>query len=291
MEYELIAAGWSNPILEPYTTTAALASVTSRIRLLVAIHAGLIQPQVVAKFGANIDQISGGRFHVNLVSGEDNQQFDQVMYGGVSLPHDARYARSAEFVTALRGMWCNEAFSYRGEYYQLENVTLTPKPVQRPSPTIFVSGSSEVAKDLTAKFADWCFINGLDLAGTCERRSEMIARASEYGRELKFAVSATMMIRDTDREAQKEIDYLNELAKSDRIVSHHTPGLRAGLWGAPDRIVEQLYQYSRSGIDMMLLQARSMADEIRRFGEALVPMLPDWSGGSLSDGSDRYLTI
>src|SRR5688572_19597787 len=63
-EYNLIAARWYGPVLECYSTTAALASITKTLRLIIAVHSGLIQPQIVAKMGANIDQISKGRFHI-----------------------------------------------------------------------------------------------------------------------------------------------------------------------------------------------------------------------------------
>lgn len=283
-EYELIAARWYGPVLEPWTTTAALASITSTIHLLVAVHSGMVQPQLAAKMGANIDQISGGRFHINLVSGSDDQQFQHKMYGGLALPHDERYELSEEYIRIVKGMWTNQPFSYDGKYYQLEDVDLRPKPVQRPVPTTFLGGQSEPARELAANECDWYFITGLDLDEILALRDDVAQRAKARGRELRFAISGMIMVRDSDTEAEKEIEALNVQAETDRTVRTHARSLRAGLWGTPERIAERLSEFSRHGFEMVLLQGRALDQDLTQFADQVIPLLP-----RVADA--KYLTV
>jgi FMNH2-dependent dimethyl sulfone monooxygenase len=273
-EYNLIAARWFGAVLEPYTTTAALASITTRMQLLVAVQAGLVQPQVVAKIGANIDQISGGRFHVNLVSGSDAQQFQQVMYGGLDLPHDERYALSEEFVRVLTGMWTTQPYSHSGKYFRLVDVDLQPKPVRKPAPMIFLGGSSIPARDVAARVCDWFFISGYGPDEALELKADVERRAAAHGRRLRFGISGMIMIRDSNAQAESEIADLQARAVDDRTVRIHVNSLKAGLWGTPDRIAERLAELSGQGFELALFQSTAMREDLTRFGDEVVPLLP-----------------
>jgi len=285
-EYNLIAARWYGPVLEPYTTTAALASITSRIRLIVAVHSGLFQPQLVAKMGANIDQMSGGRFHINLVSGSDDHGFQHEMYGGKWLPHDERYDVSEEYIRIVKGIWANQPYSYEGRYYTVKDVDMQPKPVQKPVPSTFLGGKSEAAREVAAKQCDWFFIGGLGMDDITALRADVERRAKGYGRTLRFAIMGLMMIRDSDAEAEKEIAALTKQAETDRTVRVYTESLKAGLWGTPERIADRLADFSRRGFEMTLFQSRSHAEDLRRFQEQVMPLLPR---AAASDNG--YLTV
>lgn len=273
-EYNLIAARWYGPVLEPYTTTAALASVTSRIKLIIAMHSGLFQPQLVAKMGANIDQISGGRFHINLVSGSEDHAFQHEMYGGTWHPHDERYAVSEEYIHIVKGIWSEQPYSYDGTYYSVKDVDMQPKPVQRPIPSIFLGGKSEAARDVAARECDWFFIGGLALEDMLALKADVTERARSYGRELRFAIMGLTMIRDSDAEAEQEVKALNERAETDRTVRVYAESLKAGLWGTPERVAEKLAEFSRHGFEMTLFQSRAMGEDLARFGEQVAPLLP-----------------
>jgi dimethylsulfone monooxygenase len=286
--YNLVAARWYGPVLEPYTTTAALASITSRIHLITAVHSGLVQPQLVAKMGANIDQISGGRFHINLVSGSEDHQFQHVMYGGTWLEHDERYVLSEEYIRQIKGMWSQQPYSDEGRYYQLADVDLQPKPVQRPVPTTFLGGSSEPAREVAAKECDWFFISFLEWDDILALKADMEQRAARHGRRLRFAISAMTMVRDTDAEAEAEIAALTEQAQTDRTVRVFVGALKAGLYGTPERIAERLNAFSRAGFEMSLFQSRDMSEDLERFAEQVVPLLDAPASGAEGPG---YLSV
>ena len=98
--------------LDCLAMTALFATHTERIRLVTAIHPGFFHPTVIAKWGATMDWISGGRWDINVTSGWNLREFD--MYGIDTLEHDQRYARSAEFIDVLRGAWSRSALHLRG---------------------------------------------------------------------------------------------------------------------------------------------------------------------------------
>jgi FMNH2-dependent dimethyl sulfone monooxygenase len=289
-EYNLIAARWYGPVLECYSTTAALASITRTQRLIIAIHSGLVQPQVVAKIGANIDQITNGRFHINLVSGAEDQGFQQRDYGGIWLPHDERYELSDEYIRIIKGIWTNQPYSYTGKYYNINNVDMLPKPVQEPYPTIFLGGKSEPARELAAKECDWYITGGMTIEDAMELRADVEKRAARHGRKVRFAISGMIMLRDTDEEAAREFEELQARAETDRTVRTHAAGLRYGMWGRPERVAERIAEFSRLGFEMALLQGRSLMNDLRQFNAEVVPLLPKASNGQDSP-SAQYLTV
>jgi dimethylsulfone monooxygenase len=105
--------------------------------VIAAVHPGLWQPGVLAKLGATADQLSGGRFAVNVVSGWFKDEFTHL--GEPWLEHDERYRRSAEFLQVLRKIWTEDDVDFRGDFYRIHDFTLKPKPLNtadRPNPEI-----------------------------------------------------------------------------------------------------------------------------------------------------------
>src|SRR4029078_1884354 len=107
--------GIDAPALDAWSTAAALAAVTKRLELMVAVRPTFHQPAILAKHAANIDQISNGRLALNVVSSgwadaarRYGVQFDQ---------HDDRYARTAEWLDVIDGAWKQPTFDYKGKYY------------------------------------------------------------------------------------------------------------------------------------------------------------------------------
>src|SRR5438552_18107477 len=72
-------------------------------------------------------------------------------YGVKFDQHDARYARTDEWLAVVSGMWAEPRFSFAGQFYTVDNAILEPKPVSRPRPTLYAGGESEAAKHLIAR--------------------------------------------------------------------------------------------------------------------------------------------
>src|SRR6267142_4020859 len=150
--------GEDAPALDAWSTAAALAAVTERLELMVAVRPTFHNPALLAKQAANIDHISGGRLSLNVVSSWWAEEARQ--YGTQFDQHDARYARTAEWLAVVDGLWSERRFSFAGKYYQVEHAILEPKPVRQPRPTLYAGGESPAAKALIARACDGYLMHG-----------------------------------------------------------------------------------------------------------------------------------
>jgi dimethylsulfone monooxygenase len=115
---------------ESTTFSLALAMATERLTVIAAVHPGLWHPGVLAKLGATCDHLTAGRFAVNVVSGWFKGEFTAL--GEPWLEHDERYRRTDEFIRALRGIWTEDHFTLKGDFYRINDFSLKPKPVAQP---------------------------------------------------------------------------------------------------------------------------------------------------------------
>jgi dimethylsulfone monooxygenase len=286
--------------LEALTLTSALASVTSRIKLISAIHPGLWHPGVIAKAVATIDNISGGRAAVNIVSGWFKGEF--IGYGEPWLDHDERYRRSEEFIRVLKGLWTEEAFTFKGDFYRINNAPLKPKPVRKPHPEIFQGGNSKAARRMAARVSDWYFMNGNSPEKVAEQIAEIRRLAAEEGRDpdaIRFGLNAFVICRDSEAEA---VETLREIvAHADREavegfrqqVQHagnaspekqgmwadssfedlvqYNDGFKSKLIGTADQIAERIGEFEALGVDLILTGFLHFTDELPAFGRDVVP--------------------
>ena len=153
----------------------ALLAATTRLKVIAALLPGPWSPTLAAKQIATISQLS---------EGPHRHQRGQRLVLGVSsraigepwLDHDERYRRSEEFIRSLRGIWTQDNFTFRGDFYRYTNYTLKPKPAD-PQPEIFQGGSSRAARDMAARVSDWYFTNGNTPEGIRHQVDDIRAKA------------------------------------------------------------------------------------------------------------------
>jgi probable F420-dependent oxidoreductase len=136
---------------EQLTMTSYVAAKTSRIRLVLAVivvpHR---QPVLAAKMLASIDVLSGGRLVVGVGAGWLKAEFDAI----VATPFAERGAVTDEYIHAFRELWTNPEPRFEGKYVTFRDIVLDPKPVQKPTPPIWVGGESPPALRRAAKLGD-----------------------------------------------------------------------------------------------------------------------------------------
>ncbi|MEG8031983.1 LLM class flavin-dependent oxidoreductase [Sphingomonas aurantiaca] len=172
--------GVEQPALDAWSTAAALAAVTDSIELMVAVRPNFHHPALFAKAAANIDRISGGRLALNVVSSWWADEAKQ--YGLQFDQHDDRYARTAEWLTVVDGLWTQERFDFAGQFYTTEQAICSPKPVKRP--TVYAGGESEKAKAMIAAQCDAYVMHGDPADAIAPKIADMAARraaANEKG--------------------------------------------------------------------------------------------------------------
>jgi probable F420-dependent oxidoreductase len=148
-------AGWtplydaSDPFHETFTTLAFLAAVTKTIKLSSGV---LILPQrqtgVVAKQAAEVDILSGGRLRLGVGVG-----WNHVEYTSLGTEWRTRGARQAEQIDVLRRLWTEDLVTFSGRFHDLVEVSIVPRPLQRPIP-IWLGGLSDSAVERAARIGD-----------------------------------------------------------------------------------------------------------------------------------------
>ena len=145
-----VEARYPAPFYDPFTTLAWLAAETSRVELgTTVIVLPYRSPLMVARMGANIDQISGGRFILGVGIGWSRQEF-----ASLGVDYARRGAITSEYLAAIKTLWTHERASFSGRFVEFQDVGSTPMPVQTPHPPIWVGGSSEAALRRTVRYGD-----------------------------------------------------------------------------------------------------------------------------------------
>ncbi|OJH35746.1 LLM class flavin-dependent oxidoreductase [Cystobacter ferrugineus] len=282
--------GVTEPALDAWSTAAALAAVTRRLELMVAVRPNFHHPALFAKQAANIDRISGGRLALNVVSSwwadEARQyglQFDQ---------HDDRYARTTEWLQVVDGLWSRTPFSFEGQRYQLKDAICEPKPLSSPRPLLYAGGESEAAKQMIARQCDAYVMHGDEPEVIAGKIQDMRARREREGLPpMRFGMAAYAIVRDSQEEAQAEVERITtldpqaagfanfeqwlsgtqlerELKIKEYSVSNR--GLRPGLVGTPQRVRERIAEFEKAGVDLLLLQMSPQLEEMERFSSAII---------------------
>src|SRR5215213_738140 len=283
--------GVEAPSLDAWSTAAALAAVTERLELMVAVRPTFHNPALLAKQAANIDHIGGGnRLSLNVVSSW--WASEAAMYGVHFEQHDDRYARTAEWLEVVDRAWKEDHFSYEGKFYRVSDTVLRPKPLTRPRPVIYAGGESEAAKELIAELCDAYVMHGDPPARVREKVADMAARRERHGLPpMQYGVAAYAVVRDTEEEVQREVARITDVKQSaggyenyqqwlagtkleqqvsleDYSVSNL--GLRSGLTGTPEQVRERVAEFEEAGVDLLLLQCSPQLEEMERFAEAVI---------------------
>lgn len=288
--------GIDAPALDAWSTAAALAAVTTRLELMVAVRPTYHHPATLAKQAANIDRISNGRLSLNVVSSWWKDEARR--YGSQFDQHDDRYARTAEWLDVLHGAWTQSSLSYHGKYYQVDELIVQPKPIGsrgRPHPVLYAGGESDAAKSLITRACDAYVMHGDPPDRVAPKVADMQRRREAAGlAPMQYGMAAYAIVRDTEAEAQRELERITNvqpgspgfsnyqdwiantqldqhLSLQDYSVSNR--GLRAGLVGTPEQVADRVREFEAAGVGLLLLQCSPQLEEMERFAEQVIPLV------------------
>lgn len=290
-----------------WLTATALAQETERLKFLVAFRPGLELPAYAAQKVATLQTFTGGRLLLNVVTGGDQDQ--QEAYGDF-LEHDARYARTNEFLEAARRVWNGPGQHYDGQYFQLEAGGL--RAPLGEAPAIYFGGASAPAERVAATQADVYLLWGETPSMVRARIERMSALAREQGRTLRYGIRLHIIARRTEDEAWAEADRLwrglsplvierarQVLSSSQSVGQARMLSLNAGrtpqqvrdlevspnLWsgiglvrggagtalvGDYQQVATRLSEYRDLGIDTFILSGYPNLEEAWRVGENVI---------------------
>ena len=289
-------------------TAGHIAAVTTKLKFMVAHRPGFIPPTMAARMFATLDQISGGRVGVHVITGASDIE---TQADGDFLTKNERYRRSREYVDVLRKMWTSATpFDFAGDWYRFNGAFAMVKPVQ-PAIPIFWGGSSDLAIELGAQVADVYAVGPAPVADTAAHVARFKSEAAKSGRNPGISMSMRVVVGETEDEAwakaQTILDsvtrYQSDGVKIGREKEDADPGAQAlialaergdcldeRLWtgitkatqgrlhatalvGTADQVSDALMAYYAVGVDRFLINGFDTIADVRLFGRALVPMI------------------
>jgi pyrimidine oxygenase len=191
--------------LESFTLMAGLAGVTEKIRLYASVATLTIPPAIVARMAATIDDISGGRFGINIVTGWNKEEYSQMGVWPGDQYFAERYDYGEEYVTVMSQLWTDGRSDFKGKFFQMEDCLLSPRP--KGDVKIVCAGQSERGMRFTAEYGDYNFIignGGVD--GLAEANAQLLAEGEKSGRSVGSYPLYIVIIDDTDEAAAAKVE-------------------------------------------------------------------------------------
>jgi alkanesulfonate monooxygenase len=302
----LVPASSSSP--DSLLTVGYAASVTKKIKFLLAHRPGFVAPTVAARQLATLDHFTDGRVAVHYITGgsDTDQQRD-----GDFLGHDERYARADEFLGLLRQVWTSDKpFDHEGAYYRVKGAWSEVKPLQAPYVPIYFGGASPPALKVAGQHADVYALWGESLAQAGDLVRRVRAEAALQGRTIEFSISFRPILGATESEAWAKADrvledtrrlrvvqgfsqggpqqsegarrLLADAAKGDRVDDHlwtaiaRETGGRSNstsLVGTPEQVADALLKYYDLGITTFLIRGFDPLVDAITYGRDLLPLV------------------
>ncbi len=255
-------------ILEPWTTLAALARDTEKLRLGTLVTCvGYRPPTMLAKTAATVDVISKGRVDFGVGAGWIENEYRSFGYPYPSA--SVRIAQLEEAIRLVRAMWTERSPAFRGTHFHAEDAICHPPPVQKPHPPIWTGGEGDKLLGVSARQADGYNCRWWTPAQFRAKRPEIEAECKKYGRDPE-AVRASvmlMLIPEKDRAAAR--------AARERLSVIPDSG---AIHGTPEECVARLQEYTEAGVDHILLTIPDLATHPHRLtllGEEILPALKE----------------
>lgn len=300
----LIPFGSNTP--EGQIVAAYAAALTTRLGFLVAHRPGFTQPTVAARQLATLDQLSGGRVAVHIITGGADEEMARD--GDTGTTKAERYARADEYLDILKQEWTASApFDHKGRFYDIRQAFSAIKPDNLP---VFFGGSSEEAIDVAGRHADVYALWGETLQQVGDSLRQVRRSAARYGRNPGFSLSLRPVIADTEEAAWKRASEIEDQVRENRLaaglpISGHRPpnagslrlletaesnrrdgrlwtgvaaltgaqGNSTGLVGTPEQVADAMLDYYDIGIDHFLIRGFDpLADSIA-YGRELIPLV------------------
>jgi FMNH2-dependent dimethyl sulfone monooxygenase len=283
---------------DPLMVTAGLAALTTRIMLISTVHILYgWHPLHLAKFGATIDNMSGGRWGLNVVTGYKPSEFE--MFGLDTIEHDKRYQMADEFTTLLERLWLDDDdLTFDGTWWRTKNAFVAPKPVNGRC-LLVNAASSGAGLEYATRHSDLIFItspNGADLDKACaalpahNERIKSLARAS--GRDIRTIINPHVIARETEAEARAQ--YRAILDNQDTIAADNFYATFAGgdqsswkgntrdqwviggnvhIAGTPEQVVDGFRRLADAGCDGVQVNFYDFLPDLDFFGDRVLPLM------------------
>jgi alkanesulfonate monooxygenase len=306
--FDRVLIGWYSNGPDGLQLAAHVAAHTKQVGFLVAHRPGFQSPTNAARAFATLDQLSGGRAAIHVISGGDDA--DQARDGDW-LDKDSRYERTDEYVELLKRIWTAEApVDHVGVHYRVVGASPAVRTVQRPRIPIYFGGASDAAVRVAGKHADVYALWGETRAQVAEITARVRAEAAKHGREVGFSLSFRPILGATETDAWAKaarivgrieqvrgeaalgpVTNMPANAGSQRLLAVAALGDRpegilftaiaritgargntTALVGTPRQVAEALLDYHALGVDTFLIRGFDPLEDALEYGRTLLPL-------------------
>jgi len=197
--------------LESFTLMAGLASITTRIKLFASAAVLTIPPAVLARMAVTIDAIAPGRFGVNIVSGWQKAEYEQMGIWPGEVHFARRYDYCAEYVQVMRDVWASGVSNHQGDFFKMTDCRVSPRPAQGIE--IIAAGQSNRGMQFASEYADFNFISAGGINDVTQVRphtERLLAANAAAGRECRAMLLLMIIADETDEAAMAKWDHYVE---------------------------------------------------------------------------------
>jgi alkanesulfonate monooxygenase len=233
--FDRVLIGYGAVAPEGWAVAASVLQNTKNLKVMVAHRPGFVQPVLLARMAATLDNLTGGgRVAIHFITGGD--EADQRREGDF-VPHDTRYARTGEVMSLVRRIWSEDTpFDFDGQFFRYEGAFSSVKPATPDGIPLYFGGASPPAIEVGAANADVYAFWGEPREAVVARKETIDAAAAKVGRKLRYSISLRPILADTEDEAWEKAEWIAETT-ADRIalakerMADHKDSYR-GLGGA-----------------------------------------------------------
>jgi probable F420-dependent oxidoreductase len=255
------------PCLEPVQLLSWAAALTSRIRLGTAVLlTPLRSPVHLAKSLATLDQLSGGRLDVGIGLGGNPK-----IYAAFGISAARRVARFNEGLRLMQALWTEPRVTFAGEFWQLENAALEPKPLQRPHPPLWVGAHHPDAFRRSVAWAKGFMGAGSATTATFAKEVALLRKLlTEAGRDPgSIEIGKRVYVgvdRDRDRAGRRMAEYFGGFYGRAELAAE------VSVWGSVDQVVAGLREVTAAGAELVMLNP--VFDEVEQLGVLAAEVVP-----------------
>jgi alkanesulfonate monooxygenase len=301
--FDRVLIGYFSDAPDGFLVGAHAAAVTERLSFLLAHRPGFVAPPVAARKLATLDQLTNGRLAVHIIAGGSDA--DQAKDGDW-VDHEARYRRSAEYISLLRRVWAEPApFDHEGEFYRTRGTYSDIRCRQLPHIPIYGGGGSDAAIRALAPHVDVFMLWGEPLKDTALFMDRVRREAALSGRAPRFSLSTRPILAATEGEAWDRAKAILERVLSTRRGAqapkrqnvgsqrllhaaaeaevHDTclwtplaaatgaQGNSTALVGTPETVAKAMLEYYKLGATSLLIRGYDPRPDAVQYGEELIP--------------------
>jgi len=260
----------SGPQLSPIEAMTYAAACTEQMRLgCVVFVSTLHSPVHLAKSLSTLDQLSRGRIEVGVGTGGGARPF-----GAFGVDPSRYVARFTEGVNLMKALWTEPRVTFHGEFWQLENAPMEPKPFQKPYPRLWFGAASEPALRRAVRMGDGFFGAGSSTAARFAEQVQVVRRAlAEAGRPADGFPIAKRVYIGIDDDAERAQARMNGALEG--IYGQRVPGIEAAaVTGTAADCVSEVNKVAEAGAELILFTALfDQREQMERLAAAVLPKL------------------